>query len=669
MQNTYHVRQIRELTEEQVLALPTLFNLTFDDGETKEVWRLETVYSWLFWKIFDPYPNTKILYKHHANCVMKGKPSDSGTHRKLCSAILESIVRTEGLWLPKEKEPLLKLIYKTISDASNRLSVLTEKDVTSIDILDFVQIAHHPEVTRLRNEAEADPRKIKYAFDHTIALIEKSPEFIDNGLAKAVRSGMVKNNQVLQCVQFLGYRTEVDGEILQKPVFTNYVFGNRDLYSMVADSRTAAKAHYYADSPLKDAEYTARKFRLVTMGVERIRHEDCGSTEYVHWLVKGPVKDETGTTTYPGDLPFMIGKYYVDEATGGLNMIQGDEKHLIGKTIKMRSVLKCKLHDPHEVCHICAGGLTENISRFANIGHLGSVTTTKVITQTVLSIKHVNTSSVALKILLGDHERKYLNTGKSGTAFYLNESLAKLSPKLTFIRKEVPALIDLQEASDIDTLSLPRISQVNCMKLSVVQDGVIVDVPVLDVTQKMKPSMFSREMLQHVKDVGWEVDAQSNFVFDMRTWDFDAPILVMPNKEESYPDLANQVAVTILSSQKNLKERHSPMAAETLLQEVFDMVNTKLNVNILSFEIIVYGFMVKSVSDYSMGRNSSNAVLGVGEILTKHRSLGPAMTYEDQYYTLRSPISFFKGKRPDSPLDVFLCPKEVVEEYKQRGLI
>lgn len=664
----YHVRDLYAMSEEALLALPHVYSVTFEDGEVKEVWRLETVYSWLFWKIFDGHPTVKILYKHHANCVMKGKPATSSTHRKLCSNILESIVRTEGLWLPVQKEPVLERIYRVISDASNRLSILTARDVTSIDITDFVQIAHDPRVSQLRNEAEEDPRKIKYAFENTIDIIETAPEFEENGLAKAVRSGMVKNNQVLQCVQFLGYRTEVDGEILQKPVFTNYTFGNRDLYTMVSDSRTAAKAHYYADSPLKDAEYTARKFRLVTMALERVRHDDCGSDDYVLWMVKGPIKDESGTTTYPGDLPFMIGKYYLDETTKKLEVIQGDEKHLVGKVIKMRSVLKCKLHNPHEVCHICAGALTENISRFSNIGHLGSVTTTKVITQTVLSIKHVNTSSVALKILLDDYQRKFLNSGPTGTAFYLNEGLAKMGVKLTFSKDEIPGLIDLVNVEDIDTLTLPRVSQTTIMRVTI-NDGGQIHEPVLEVTQKTKPSMLSREMLKHIKETGWEVDAQNDFVFDMSSWDFQDPILVMPNKEESYPDLSNHVAVTVLSSQKNLKKRHAPNAAETLLQEVFDLVNTKLNVNILSFEIIVYGFMVKSISDYSMGRNAENPVLGVGEILTKHRSLGPAMTYEDQHLTLSTPISFFKGKRPDSPLDVFLCPREVVEEYKRKQLI
>ena len=89
-------------------------------------------------------------------------------------------------------------------------------------------------------------------------------------------------------------------------------------------------------------------------------------------------------------------------------------------------------------------------------------------------------------------------------------------------------------------------------------------------------------------------------------------------------------------------------------------MNSKLKVNILSMETIVLGLMVRSVTDYSLSRGASEPVLGIAELLTKYRSLGPALAYENQYETLTNPISFFKGTRPDSPMDVFLCPQEVM---------
>lgn len=661
----YNARELVNWSNEAVMSLPLRHQVQFDDGEIIETFQNETVYSHMFWQIFKPYPKARILKSHHIRTILGKESLTTDTHTKLCSKIFRSIVEDENLFLPEQKEPLLALIYKTISGSMSRLSILSEENVTSIDILDFIEIAKHPEIERLRIEAYQDSSKIKYAYEETIKIIENEPRFVDNGLSKAVKSKMVKANQVVQCVVFRGFATEVDGAIFPEPIWSNYTFGNTTFADFVKDSRTAAKSHFYSDTALKDSEYMARKFRLFSTVLERIVYEDCGSTNHVSWLVKGEEKDSSGTIIYPGDLPFLLGKHYLSEDGKTYLSIEGNEKHLIGKVIKLRTLLYCKTPDPHAVCHVCAGKLSENISRFANIGHLGSVTTTKETTQNILSIKHVNTSSTALKILLGDHERQFMNTGAQGSAYYLNKSLKALQPKLTFLRDEAAGLIDLAIIDELNQIRLPRISQTTTVKLSTLQKGIPYDIT-LNVRQKTKPSMMSRELLEYIKEKRWDVDDHNNFVFDMKDWDFDQPLLVMQNKEESYVDLANQINVLVQSSQKMVQKRQVKDAPKLLLQELFDLVNSKLRVNILSFEIMIYALMVESPTNYALSRNAKDAVLGVAELLIKFRSLGAALAYEDMHETLSNPANFYQGRRPDSPLDVFFAPKEVVQKYSRQ---
>lgn len=661
----YNARELVNWSNEAVMSLPLHHQVQFDDGEIIETFQNETVYSHMFWQIFRPYPKARILKSHHIRTILGKESLTTDTHTKLCSKIFRSIVEDENLFLPEQKEPLLALIYKTVSSSMSRLSILSEENVTSIDILDFIEIAKHPEIERLRTEAYQDSSKIKYAYEETIKIIENEPRFIDNGLSKAVKSKMVKANQVVQCVVFRGFATEVDGAIFPEPIWSNYTFGNTTFADFVKDSRTAAKSHFYSDTALKDSEYMARKFRLFSTVLERIVYEDCGSTNHVSWLVKGEEKDSSGTIIYPGDLPFLLGKHYLSEDEKTYLSIEGNEKHLIGKVIKLRTLLYCKTPDPHAVCHVCAGKLSENISRFANIGHLGSVTTTKETTQNILSIKHVNTSSTALKILLGDHERQFMNTGAQGSAYYLNKSLKALQPKLTFLRDEAAGLIDLAIIDELNQIRLPRISQTTTVKLSTLQKGIPYDIT-LNVRQKTKASMMSRELLEYIKEKRWDVDDHNNFVFDMKDWDFDQPLLVMQNKEESYVDLANQINVLVQSSQKMVQKRQVKDAPKLLLQELFDLVNSKLRVNILSFEIMIYALMVESTTNYALSRNAKDAVLGVAELLIKFRSLGAALAYEDMHETLSNPANFYQGRRPDSPLDVFFAPKEVVQKYSRQ---
>lgn len=665
----FHVRDIIGMPDEAVeSSLPEKHIVVFDDGEEFEAFRNETIYSYYFWKIFRPYMNTRILTKHHVKKVLKGSNVSTDTHLKLCTAIFRSIVEDNGLLLPVQKEPLLESIYKTISDAMTRLSILTEDCVTSIDILDFVNITNHPKVVEIRDMAIKNPKAIALAYDETIRLIDTEPEFRENGLAKAMRARMARPNQVNQCVMLRGYPTEVDGAIFKKPINSNYTLGLTSLYDYTADSRTAAKSHYYSDTALQDSEYMARKFQLFTTTIESIAFEDCHSDHLVTWIPEGKRYDSEGAVIYPGDLPLMAGKYYLEEGATEYKWIEGNEDHLIGKKIRIRTSLYCKHPDPHKVCHVCAGKLSENISRFSNIGHLGGVMTTKDLTQSILSIKHVNTSSTSVKIMLADHERKFMNTGVAGTGFYLNKELKRLKPKLTIVGKEAMGLIDLEMLDDIDSMSLQRISETTTAELSIDIGGR--QVPnVLNLKQRNKPSMMSRELLVYLKKHGWTVDEQNNFVFDFAKWNYDDPLFLMPNKEESFVDLATAVDVLVRSNQKALQKRLIKDAPSVLLQELFRLINSKLQINIFNLEIVVYALMVEKYGSYALARGSDEPVLGIADPLIFNRSLGPAMAYQHQNETLTNPCSFFQGRRPDNPMDVFLAPKEVVEEYLGREKI
>lgn len=669
VEGVYAVRDLVVLSEPEVKQLPIRHYIQFDNGVQVVSTRNATIFSHRFWQLFRPYPNVQIIPKHHVDAILKGKSLDAGTHLKLCTAIYKTIVLEAPLVLPEQKEPLLAAINRRISHAMNRQSIDTERNVTSLDATDFVKIARHPRICELRAEAYADPTKINYAYDEAIKVIKTEPEFYNNGLAKAVRAGMVKNNQVTQCVVLRGFPSEVDGMIFPKAIWSCYTFGNTKFYDFVSDSRTAAKSHFYSDTALKDSEYMARKFQLFTCAVENIVYQDCGSEQLIAWQVRGETKDKNGSVTYGGDLPLLIGKYYLEDGQtpkDGYKIITGDETHLVGKTIHYRSVLNCKHLDPHMVCHVCAGQLSENISRFTNIGHLGAVSTTKDLTQNILSIKHVNTSAAMVKIILGETERKFMNTGPDGTEFYLNATLKSLKPRLVIARDEAPGLIDIQNIANIDQYSLPRISEIE--KFALVTGEAGREIPVmLSGKQKTRCSNLSRKLLSYLKEKSWSTDAQNNFVFDMSDWDYSDPILVMPSKEESFVDLAAAVDALVRANLGMLDKRMIKNAPAILLQDLFDLVNSKLKINILSFEIIVYALMVESASSYAMARNAEEPVLGVAKLLTQHRSLGNALAYESMSKVLTNPFSFFQGKRPDSPMDVFLTPREVVEEYKRNG--
>lgn len=668
----FSVRELIHLSEAELRAtIPQdeFHDLIFDDQEILEdVTPNETLYSWVFWNIFKSYENTPILKKHHVLSVLGNDDLDTSTHQKLCSKILESIVMYYDLFLPKQKEHLLELIYKTISDAQKMLILSTEEDVISLDAIDFVQAEDYSKIRNMCEEAMKDREKIKYAYDNIIKVLKNDPYFDNNNLAKSVRAKMVKVNQVTQCIGFRGIPSEVDGTMYGKPIFSNYTRGFHSFYDLVTDSRTAAKSHFYSDSALKDSEYRARKFQLNSVVLERIVYKDCGSDDLMTWKVKGPVYDASGTVVvYPGDLPFLIGKHYIMKPGDKLMTIRGDEEHLIGEVIFFRHVCGCHTPNPHEVCHVCAGYLTQNISRHANIGHLGTVTLSKDFTQNILSIKHVNMSSVMISILLGEYERKFLHSGKHGDGYYLQPHLANKNISLTVMRDEAAGLLDISKHSELgfalSQVSLPRISSISRIGLNMEYTRGKRKVPeetILNVSMRKMIPMLSRQMLDYISVHGWEVDEDNNFVFNMTHWDYDNPVLVHQAKEVSFVDLADEVKSMIQSSQKQQKKRIAMNAHKVLLQELFDKVNSKLAINILSMEIIIYGLMTASNRSIALARGAKQPVLGISDMLTIQRSLGAAMAFEAHESALFEPCYYFKGTRPDNPMDVFLCPREVL---------
>lgn len=647
--------------------LPRWHEIQFDDGSVVKSHIKQTFWCALFWRIFESYPNTRILPKHYITDIIGDGSLDSGTHLEMCSRILRSIVEEEGLFDPASKEPLLKEIYQTISDAQLALRYATCRNMSSVDYLDFLQIAKHPQIEALKQEAFKDPNKIKATYEGALKVIKTDPELYENGLAKASRCKMVKPNQVMQCVVFRGYATEVDGMIYNaRPIWSNYTLGNTRLFDFAADSRTAAKSHYYSDSALKNAEYMSRKFRLFTNTVERIDWTPCDNSDWLPWTVRGPVKDASGATVYKGDLPNLVGKHYRLHGDDVVGTIEGDEKHLIGRKIFIRSVLTCKSPNPHMRCVACVGLLSQNISRFANLGHLGSITTCKPVTQNVLSIKHVNMSATALKVILDDVQRKYFNTGKSGTAFYFNESLKKMNAKMTVTMKDAPGLTEIELTDDLDSTSLSRVSSIEQVKIETEVGGVVYPV-FLKLTQKLKKPVMSWEFLEFAKREGWSIDERGHFVFDLTKWDYSLPALSMPGAEESFSDLGRQVDSLVRANQSKRKERRSADAPFRLLQDMFDLLNSMLSINILSMEIIVYGLMLKNDASFELAGRSKKPVLGIADPLTVYRSISSAMLYERQMTTITNPVNYLEGYRPDSPFDVFFDPKNVVQEYQQRG--
>lgn len=647
-------------------TFPKTVTVIYDDHIEVESSTRKLVYSWYIWEFHRRYPNLSLVYDHHVDSVLNGQLLSSNTHIDLLGKISKELILTQNLVHPQQKEEILELIYYITNQLHNELPKITGSYVATLDILDIIELAQDPEILELKRNTQPIANSIADFYNKSRKIILESPKYSTNSLVQFIRMNILNMNQVNQCVLARGFPIEVTGAIFSTPIMSNYVTGMYKLYDYTTESRGASKHLFSAEEPLQESEYFARRLQLVGMVVEGISNKDCGSTNYLPWLVKPPIDTTGGRQIYPGDLRFMKGKYYLDEETGNLLEITGKEKHLYGKMIMLRSVIYCREPDPHKVCPVCFGTLHHNVSRFANIGHLCAATLTQQVTQTILSTKHVIGSASGIEITLGEDARRYFIFIQSTMSFHMKQNLRTDKIKLIVDRNTAIGLTDMVLLNNIEFINPKRISAISYVEIhEEMPNGSVVKTPI-HIHQNNREGFFSYEFLKFVKEKGWDTDEHDNFVFSLDNWNFRNPVIRISDMEYSYSDHAKQIANLIESNVEERNIRAQPDKPAKVLQEFFDLVNSKLNVNLALLEVMVYASMTPSVDDYGLARNHPESGMNVSKLIITNRSLGPAYVYEDQYTTISNPRSFFQEDRPSSVLDVFITPKEVVEEYKRK---
>jgi hypothetical protein len=525
-------RALLAFTTEQLWAkLPqSNFALVMDDGEFATNDK-ETLYSSYAWDYHRAYPQAPLLMRHHVKSIIKEGRSGVGTHLELINNARLSVYDTYKHQCANRTElldVLSRMSYEITNTIYNDLSYRLEAYVTSLDIMDFIQISTHPRVKAAFAALVPTEKGISSVSDAILQLISEDDQLPGNSLVKTIRSGLARPAQALNCLATRGFLTDIDSELFKQPVKRGFIQGLRSLYDSMLESRTAAIALINSTEPLQQSEYFSRRQQLVCQNVRNLHLGDCGSKEYLLWNVRGLRCDESGAKVGDSDLKNIAGKYYLDEETDTLKIVSEDDTHLLGKTIKLRSVVAgCAHPDPYGICEVCFGQASEAVPVNSNLGHITCVAMTSALGQIILSTKHFIGSSTVVGITLDSNAKKYLTVAGNGNAYCLHESLKKKRVRLIVQADQVLGLADLKVVDDVSSLNLARISEFDEVYLFVGGDKEDRLEPLTVQVNKRKASMTHR-LLKHIKEVGWTVTKENNYEFDMEGWDYTQPILVLP---------------------------------------------------------------------------------------------------------------------------------------------
>lgn len=644
---------LKQTTQQLWQSLSGRFILVFDDGELVTNHK-ETKYTSYAWDFFRKYPGTPILKKHHLREVLKNTRLSPKTHLKLLGNVVWTIHDT---FPDVDLDQIAREVYLKTNEMYNDLSIRLEEYAGSIDILDFIQALDTPAIKDSNNNLEPNPVSIDKNYQTILNSLATDPVLRDNPLAKAGRSGIVNSGQLLQCLGARGYLTDTDSSQFQVPVLRGYTDGIRLFHDSLIESRSAAKSLLFSKKPLQDAEYFSRRLQLMDQIVKNLHKGDCGSTDYLIWTVRDKEYDENGKEIYSGDLPRIVGKHYLD-ADGHLKTIGPNDHHLIGKSLKFRNVLSCRHPDPFGICSTCFGALANTVPANSNIGHMCCTSLTQKSSQNVLSVKHLDTTCNVESVQIHPSDRRYLSPGTDGSSYHLEKSL-KGKIKLVISAKEATNITDIREVKNVEDLNIHRVSAMTEIGI-IIDTGKMFEQVSISVGLERRLASMSYALLEHIRQKGWEIDQVGNYVIDMEGWDRNKSILVLPLRHYNMSDHSRDIAALLESTVKDLKKRDKVVSPVSILNELYELVNSKLEVNLAILEVVIYGIMIVSAEkmDYHLPKPWTESGVGVKTAIMAFRSLSASMAYQAHRSILTNPLSFLVTDRPDHVLDQFLLPEE-----------
>ena len=655
-------------TEELFNNLEGDFILVFRDKEVTSNEK-EVCFSSFCWDLFRAYPDTPILSKHLVSSVYKnGEMPNNGT-LTLLNNVLWSVYDTYVTTYTDRQlllDDLAKRAYDIVNDLYNDLSYRLEEYASTIDILDFIQVTKSANVVKILDAMDLTQESMDKTTKALEDQIRTSPEFKNNPLAISARVGTSRLAQVLQCIGPRGFLTDIDSNIYARPIKSSYISGIRTLYDSAIESRSAAKSLTNSEKPLQSSQYFSRRQQLNCMNIATLHFGDCGSTHYLLWNIRD-ARFEGPTQTGSCDLNTLEGKYYLNEETNRLEIIRKTDTHLIGKTVKLRSVIAgCNHPDPNGVCEVCFGEMSLSVPKNSNLGHLTCITMTSILSQLILSTKHFDGSSTVEGIVLKPFEKKYLHAETNGNSYYLNKNLSNKNVEISIPSSNAIGLPDVKRIDDINKLNITRVSEFSVMKIKVTDNEGEGTEEAVNVFVNNRRSSFTHDFLSFIKEKGYSINDELFYVFNLDGWDYDKPITTLPMRHYNMGDLQTEIANLLESTSKDVDKRNTLVSPDAMLFELHDLVNKRLQINISILEVILYSSMIVDAAtyNYDLPKPWTTKGLGVLKQLMLQRSLSGQMAYQNHRVTYLEPLSYINTNRLNHVFDCILLPKEVLSELR-----
>lgn len=653
----YNARDLLHETTETLKQLPDEWSrITFDDGDM-EVPIRSVIASHFFWEFHRLYPNTPLLKRHQLDFVYISK----GYIRDILGNCHFDCFHAHGGKVSHER--LSKITFECNNRLYNWIVTDLKPHVSTLSIYDFVEVLENEKVKEADDFIKGNmltPDNIDKSHEMIKDTLRTKGELPGNALARTVKSGLVKTDQLIQVIGVRGAVTDYDKTIFDNPIGNSYTEGLHKLHDVATESRSATKAQIATTSYVADSETFNRELQLVSSILTRLHRTDCGSKETVEWRVSAK------------DLTYLNGKYYVDQETGNLKTVTASSNELVGETIYMRSPIKCEHPDPYGVCQTCIGDLGYSFVEHTNLGHVSATAICEVMSQQVISTKHFEASSRVGEFKGFDDEHKnYVRLGsEESNTILLNRKLKGSKILLSIKIDQAPHLASVHH-TDVENLTIANISQITFFSLTVINPRNEKSHIVMSVESQSGTPSLSRDMLRYIQKKGHTIDPSDSswYLIDLSDYDFNEPILKLPMKHPNMVEFMRTVKNFYMSNGKNVRRNaNTPKTMkdfntlEQSLRELYELISSKLHTNIVHMENILTASLIRGEvgEDHRPPAPKYTGQISSYNENMHYRSLSHLLAYRDQRPVLLNHRTFMVKNRPDGPLDNLFCPFDYV---------
>jgi len=637
-----NVKDILNISKDDIWLIEEKnYNVLHNDGNVVVNNKRHLIFNRYCWELFKLYPNTPITIKSNIVTVLNKNLYNADTHIKLLENIYNEITLFNKLLSYGEKDFLLKSVYKIYNDIYNNIVQRVSDSVFTIDATDFIDVINNEDIKKIHSSIKPVPESIETAYGRIKTVMKKLGS--SNRFSMAFNSKAINENQANQCIGPRGFISDLDRTVFKKPVMNGFIRGLDSLYEIMVESRTAAKALNASDTHIVTSEYSSRRIQLLTMSLDTIVFEDCGSTDYMSIYVT------------PLILENLKGKYYLKE-DNTLGCIVGNETDLVDKVIKVRGVLQCKYPIANKICHVCLGKLAENIKENSNLGYIMTSYLMEKASQSILSTKHLTHSVKKSNIQLEGNANKYFYTDIENY-IYFNKDLDLSDLILVLPSNRLNKLVDVLN-TEHNNIALNKIGELEELIIIDKRHSTPISEVVL-VSYKDRTSILTHSLLNYIKyNNVLDTDAKGNFLVNLKNYDISKPVLYNPLKETNIISFVNKITGIIETNKNKLN------TPEAKLTALFEHVIDKFKCNISILEVIVYATSVYNpyTYNYSLGRNSEHRASESKHNLFRHRSLGGLFVFEERKEIVKNASIIFNPRhRINHPMDVLFTPDKVID--------